>query len=333
MTSPQTPSPHALLSRYFVALRMNNWSPRTIDRRAYSLGKFIAWCGERGIDNVGELTAEAVEAYRRSLYHHRNDRTGKPLKFSTQSSYLSAVCHWLAWLAEQGWITDNPAQRIVLPKSEHRLPSSYLTLSEVETLLNTVDLMTPAGLRDRTIMETFYSTGMRRAELIALQLDDLNAESCVLTIRQGKGRKDRVVPIGRRALEWINKYLHDGRPAMLADATDRLFLTTRGNTFHPNNLSALMRSYLVAAGITKRGSCHIFRHTAATLMLEGGADLRSIQTLLGHEQLNTTQIYTHVTIQRLREVHEQTHPGATDRQRDKAEDKAEDKELPPQEET
>jgi len=123
------------------------------------------------------------------------------------------------------------------------------------------------------------------------------------------------------------------RPAMLAAATDTLFLTTRGNTFHPNNLSALMRSYLVAAGITKRGSCHIFRHTAATLMLEGGADLRSIQTLLGHEQLNTTQIYTHVTIQRLRDVHEQTHPGATDRHPDKAEDKAEDKELPPQEET
>src|SRR6056297_48772 len=119
------------------------------------------------------------------------------------------------------------------------------------------------------------------------------------------------------------------RPAMLATATDSLFLTTRGNTFHPNNLSALVRGYVVAAGITKRGSCHIFRHTAATLMLEGGADLRSIQTLLGHEQLNTTQIYTHVTIQRLREVHEQTHPGATDRQRDKAEDK----ELPPQEET
>jgi len=328
MTSPKTPSPHALLSRYFVELRMNNWSPRTIDRRSYSLGRFIEWCGQRGIDCVREITAEAVEAYRRSLYHHRNARTGKPITFSTQASYLSAVCHWMAWLSEQGWITDNPARSIVLPKAEHRLPSSYLTLSEVETLLNTVDLMTPSGLRDRAIMETFYSTGMRRGELIALRLDDLNAESRVLTIRQGKGRKDRVVPIGSRAVEWINKYLHDGRPSLLDAATDTLFITTLGNTFHPNNLSALVRSYVVAAGITKRGSCHIFRHTAATLMLEGGADLRSIQTLLGHEQLNTTQIYTHVTIQRLREVHDRTHPGAHDRQPEEGQGK----ELPPQEE-
>ena len=141
------------------------------------------------------------------------------------------------------------------------------------------------------------------------------------------------MPIGSRALEWINKYLHDGRAALLAEATDTLFLTSRGNSFHPNNLSALVRGYVVAAGITKPGSCHIFRHTAATLMLEGGADVRSIQTLLGHEQLNTTQIYTHVTIQRLREVHERTHPGAKDRQPDETQGNDQDQELPPQEET
>ena len=303
-----TPSPAALLSRYFVDLRMNNWSPRTIDRRSFSLGKFIQWCADRGIDAVTEITVEAVDSYRRSLFHHRNARTGKPIKFCTQASYLSAVRHWLGWLCDQGWIETNPADKIELPKEEQRLPSSHFTLSEVEALLNIVDLTTPSGLRNRAIMETFYSTAMRRSELIGLQLDDINRESRVITIRQGKGRKDRVVPIGERALEWITKYLHDGRPAMLDEPTDTLFLTTLGNVFHPNNLTALVRSYIVAAGITKRGSCHIFRHTAATLMLEGGADLRSIQTLLGHEQLNTTQIYTHVAIKRLREVHDQTHP-------------------------
>ena len=145
-------------------------------------------------------------------------------------------------------------------------------------------------------METLYSTAMRRAELIGLKLDDINVESRVITIRQGKGRKDRVVPIETRGLEWIEKYQHDGRPALIDEPTGTLFLTTLGNTFHPNNLSALVRGYIVAGGITKRGSCHIFRHTAATLMLEGGADLRSIQTLLGHETLNTTQIYAHVAI-------------------------------------
>jgi len=224
----------------------------------------------------------------------------------------------MAWLCEQGFIETNPAKDIQLPKEEHRLPSSYMTLSEVEALLSIVDLTTPSGLRDRAMLETFYSTGMRRAELIRLQLDDLNRDDGLVMIRQGKGRKDRVVPIGRRALQWIELYLHDGRPAMLDTAasdptTTTLFLTTRGNDFHPNTLSAIVRDYLTAAGISKRGSCHMLRHTTATLMLQHGADLRSLQTLLGHENLNTTQIYTHVTIQRLREVHKNTHPGYEDR--------------------
>ena len=131
-------------------------------------------------------------------------------------------------------------------------------------------------------------------------------------IRQGKGRKDRVVPIGRRALDWLGKYLDSARNELMAEPSETLFLSTRGNSVHPNNLSELVRTYLDAAGIKKRGSCHMLRHTTATLMLEGGADLRSLQTLLGHEQLNTTQIYTHVTIQRLREVHAKTHPAKPD---------------------
>jgi integrase/recombinase XerD len=306
------PAPKSLLSRYFVHLRMNNWSPRTIDRRSFSIGTFITWCADRGIDCVSEITSEVIESYRRSLFHHRHRRTGKPIKFSTQASYLTAIRHWLAWLCEQGWISDNPAKEVQLPKEEQRLPASYLTLSEVETLINSVDLTTPVGLRDRAILETFYSTGMRRSELVALQLDDLNRDSRLVTIRQGKVRKDRVVPIGERALQWIERYLSDGRPALLSAPSTTLFLTTLGNAFHPNNLTALVRSYLTAVGITKRGSCHMLRHTTATLMLEGGADLRSIQSLLGHEQLNTTQIYTHVTIKRLREVHKRTHPGYSD---------------------
>ena len=301
-----------LVARYFADLRMNNWSPRTIDRRGYSLGRFLTWCDDRGVDTVDGFTPELLEAYRRSLFHHRNPRTDKPIKFATQASYLTAVKHWLGWLVEQNWLEMNPAENLQLPKAEHRLPSNHLTLEEIETLLGVVDLTTASGLRDRAILETFYSTGMRRSELIALHLDDIDHQRGLVVIRQGKGRKDRVVPIGPRALEWLNKYLIDGRPVLIEEETDVLFLTTRGNAFHPVNLTSLVRSYLDAVGITKRGSCHMLRHTTATLMLEGGADLRSIQTLLGHENLNTTQIYTHVTIQRLREVHDKTHPGAKD---------------------
>ncbi len=309
-------TPETLLYRYFVHLAMNNWSPRTIDRRRYSLGRFISWCADRGVDSVAGFTDEVIQAYRRSLFHHRSRRTGNPIKFATQASYLAAVRHWLAWLVEGEWIEGNPAEKIELPKEEHRLPSAYLSLGEVEMLLGSVDLSTATGLRDRAILETFYSTGMRRSELIALKIDDIDRERGLVVIRQGKGRKDRVVPIGERALEWINKYTVDVRPSLLRDSTDVLFLTSLGNSFHPNNLTGLVRSYLTAMGITKRGSCHMLRHTTATLMLEGGADLRSIQTLLGHENLNTTQIYTHVTIQRLRDVHRRTHPGASDRKPD-----------------
>ena len=181
-----TPTPAALLSRYFVHLRMNNWSPRTIDRRNFSLGKFIDYCTERGITCVSEITPEAITAYRRHLFHYRNERSGKNLKFCTQASYLSAVRHFLTWLQDQNFITANPATEIELPKEEQRLPASYLNESEVETLLNIIDITTPAGLRDRAILETFYSTGMRR-ELIKLQLDDLNRDDQLIMIRQGKG--------------------------------------------------------------------------------------------------------------------------------------------------
>ena len=312
------PTLESLLSRYFLSLQIANWSPRTIERRRYSLGRFVDWAKERGVESHGDFTGELLEAYRRSLFHHRNARTNKPLKFATQASYLVAVKHWIGWLVEEGWLETNPAEKLQLPKEEHRLPSSYLTLDEVETLLGIVDLSTPSGLRDRAMLETLYSTGMRRSELIALNLDDIDFDRGLVIIRQGKGRKDRVVPIGKRALQWIEKYLADGRPALTDEDTDTLFPTTRGNRFHPVNLSSLVRSYLDAAGIHRRGSCHMLRHTTATLMLEGGADLRSIQSLLGHESLNTTQIYTHITILRLREVHEKTHPGHHDRTADEA---------------
>jgi len=163
-----------------------------------------------------------------------------------------------------------------------------------------------------------------------IRINVLSANFCAPTkkgasvIRQGKGRKDRIVPIGVRAIEWLEKYLRDVRPWLeagngckqrrkqLPAATNRLILSNTGGAMRPEVLSALVRAYIEAAGINKPGSCHILRHTAATLMLENGADLRSLQTLLGHESLNTTQIYTHITLERLRQVHDATHPAKPD---------------------
>ena len=298
-----------LLPPYYLSLQVDNWSPRTIDRRRSSLGRFITWAAQREVTGPDQLDRTVLDAYRRWLFHYRRPKSNLPLRFATQASYLMAVKHWLSWMFEQRHTVEDWGDRVRFPKAEKRLPAAYLTVVEVERLLDVVDLGTPAGIRDRAMLEVLYSTGMRRSELVALALDSIDRLRGLVRIVQGKNRKDRMVPIGRRAIAWVEKYQHEIRPQWLRSETDVLFLSSRGNPMHPNTVNPLVRRYFEAAQITKPGSVHIFRHTAATLMLEGGADLRSLQTFLGHEHLNTTQIYTHITLQRLREIHQRTHPG------------------------
>lgn len=169
----------------------------------------------------------------------------------------------------------------------------------------------PLKLRDRAILEVFYATGMRRRELSNLRLYDLDVGRGTVMIRQGKGRKDRMVPLGERAAAWLDAYVREARPGLAAGPDDgTLFLTRRGARFEPDSLSLLVRAYVEKAGLGKTGSCHLFRHTMATLMLEGGADIRFIQQMLGHSNLNTTEIYTRVSLRKLVEIHAATHPGA-----------------------
>jgi integrase/recombinase XerD len=167
----------------------------------------------------------------------------------------------------------------------------------------------PVGIRDRSILELLYSTGMRRTELLGLRLFDLDRNLGVVTICQGKGKRDRVVPFGNRALLWLDRYLAEVRPAFVTEPDHQvIFLTSTGKPITPNHLSWLTRRYVHAANLGKNGACHIFRHTMATLMLESGADTRYIQAMLGHARLDTTQIYTHVSIRMLKQVHSSTHP-------------------------
>jgi integrase/recombinase XerD len=263
------------------------------------------------------VTDELLAAYRRWLFYYRNARTNRPLKFTTQASYLMAIRRWLGWLAEQKILPEPVGQKLELPKEERRLPTDVLTASEVEWVLNETDVTRPLGIRNRAILETFYSTAIRCGELVNLEVYDLEPERQTLVVRQGKGRKDRVLPIGRRALLWLEKYLADVRPRLVERTNStRLFVSCHGRPFGRNNISLLVRDHFNRAGIKKRGSCHLLRHTAATLMMENGADLRSLQELLGHARINTTQIYTHVSIRRLREVHQRTHPADQPRQPD-----------------
>ena len=311
------PDPVVLKQQFLLSLRMRNCSPRTIECWEVRIDRFNAWCAERGITALSEVTPQVLAAYRRWLYHYRNPRTHAPLRFNTQLSYLLPVKRWFVWLAQEGFLLENVAADLDLPKEEKRLPAAVLTASEVERVLNATDVSKPLGLRDRALLETLYSTGIRCSELVALEVYDLEPDRRIITTRRGKGQKDRVVPIGQRALTWLQKYLIDVRPQFVEQTNEStLFLSRAGHAIGRTCLSAIVRPYVVRAGIGKPGSCHLLRHTAATLMMENGADLRSLQMFLGHERLNTTQLYTHVSIQRLRDVHDKTHPAKPNGQDD-----------------
>lgn len=181
-------------------------------------------------------------------------------------------------------------------------------------MLTRPNLDMPDGLRDRAVLEVFYSTAIRAAELAALQVFDLDVSRGTLSVNAGKGGRSRVVPIAERAVGWCEKWLLDGRPQLAVPPDDdRLFLNNRGGPLSSKVLTAIARRDLDAAGIGRPGACHLFRHTAATLMLEGGADIRFIQQLLGHAEFTTTQLYTHLSIGALKAVHERCHPGAGNR--------------------
>ena len=224
---------------------------------------------------------------------------------------MVAVRAWFKWLARNNHVLYNPAADIELSRTEHRLPKCVLTASEAEQVINQTDISTRLGIRDRAILETFYSTGMRRMELMHLRPCDIDMERGTVVIRQGKGKKDRMIPIGDRALAWIERYQIEVRPGLLVgdSAGDVLFLTHLGKPFSPDQMSALVGQYVAAAGIGKEGSCHLLRHTMATVMLENGAGIRYIQAMLGHAKLETTQIYTRVSIRKLKEVHHGHPPG------------------------
>jgi len=299
-----------MLERYLEWLRVKNYSDATVRNRDHYLGVFIKWCAERGLTRPAEVTKPVLERYARRLYHYRKDN-GQPLSIRSQHSHLVPVRALFKWLTRQNLILYNPASELELPKLGHRLPKAVLSSTEADRVLNQPDLKGALGIRDRAILEVFYSTGMRRMELIGLKLYDMDVDRGTVLIRQGKGRKDRMIPIGQRALAWVDRYLLDVRPRLVVEPDEGIiFLTHEGLTFTPNRLTQLVRDYIDAADIGKRGSCHLFRHTMATLMLEGGADIRFIQQMLGHAKLETTQIYTQVSIRQLKEIHDATHPAA-----------------------
>lgn len=299
-----------LMHSYLEAVAARGYSESALRNAEWSLSGFIVFCHERTLLRAGEVTKPVLERYQSHLFNLRK-ADGQPLSIVHQHSQLTYIKLFFRWLSRQNFILSNPASEIELPKLPIRLPRNVLSIEEAERILAVPDLTNPLGLRDRAILETFYSTGLRRRELAHLKLYDIDFTRGTLMVRQGKGRKDRVVPIGERALAWIEKYLTDVRPHLAVEPDDgTLFLAVKGGPFNPDVLTSMVRGYVDASEVGKKGSCHLFRHATATLMLEGGADVRYVQEMLGHAGLNTTQIYTRVSIAKLKEIHTATHPGA-----------------------
>ncbi len=294
--------------RFIEWLGVMNYSIRTIEHRARHINYFILWAAERELLQPKDITKQILERYQRYLYHYRKDN-GEPLSAGSQRTRVASLRAFFKHLSKSNHILYNPAADLDLPRQEKRLPKHVLSVDEVETILNVTDITDPMGIRDRTILEVLYSTGIRRSELINLRLFDLDSERGTLMVRLGKGNKDRMVPIGERAIAWIDKYRYEVRPEYVqSEDPETLFLTKMGEAFSPARMTQMVRRYVKKADIGKSGSCHLFRHAMATQMLENGADLRYLQEMLGHARVDTTQIYTQVSIRRLIDVHKLTHP-------------------------
>ena len=309
--------PHNLLTRYQAAFHeweaVTGYSPRTIAAQQHAIGRFIHWCDERGLSRPQDITRPILERYQRFVYHYRK-HNGQPLVVSAQLNLILPLQAWFKWLTKQNHILYNPAADLDLPTRPKALPKGLLTVSQIEEVLNTCDVTKLEGIRMRAMLEVLYSTGIRRFELAGLKLFDVDIERGALMVRLGKGAKDRLVPIGDRACAWVNKYLHEVRPEMATSHDGYiLFLDDEGSAYDPGRLGDQVRKQLNLAGVTHAGSCHLFRVACATHMLENGADIRYIQALLGHAKLDTTQIYTQVSLTKLKEVHNATHPARLQR--------------------
>ncbi|MDA8382589.1 MAG: site-specific tyrosine recombinase XerC [Betaproteobacteria bacterium] len=304
------------LTRYMIEhfewMKVAGYSQDTLRTRRIAIRRFIGWADERGIDDPREITKPMLERYQRHLFYYRKE-DGSPLTLGTQLQCLAPLKTWFKWMSREHHILANPAADLDLPRQPKRLPRSVPSVQEVEAILREAEPTGPQGLRDRALLEVLYATGVRRMEVVGVAIYDVDLARGLLWVRHGKGRRERVVPLGERAGAWLAKYLAEARPELLATDTDALFLTDYGEPASPEYVAAKVKRYMGFAGVDRPGATHLLRHACATHMLEGGADIRFIQEMLGHANLETTEIYTHVSIDKLIAVHRATHPSRMER--------------------
>ncbi|MBL8918241.1 MAG: site-specific tyrosine recombinase XerC [Myxococcaceae bacterium] len=300
----------ATMLGYLESLQVRHYSAATVDSRARDFRLFVAWCEERALARPAEVTKRILERYQRHLFYFRKPN-GQPLSVERQHVLLVQLRMYFRWLCRENFLPANPASELELPRQPLRLPRDTLTVPQVEKLLAVPNVETLVGLRDRALLELLWATGLRRAEACNVSLYDVSFEKGTVFVREGKWKKDRVVPLPQRAADWLARYLRDVRPRLASFEDDgAFFLSEAGGRMSTGTLTQSVRAYLRQSGFKGRGSSHLLRHACATALLEGGADVRFVQELLGHASLETTQVYTRVSIVKLKEVYEACHPAA-----------------------
>ncbi|MFK2931896.1 tyrosine-type recombinase/integrase [Dyella agri] len=294
------------------ALTAGGRSPDTVRCTKYGLRRFVIFLATAQLEHIEQLDHEALMRYREDVSCRLTSK-GTMLSLGFQAGLLGYVRVFCRWMVAQDWLIADPSKRVPIPQTAHHLPKAIMEYDEVLRVLSQPDAHTTLGFRDRVIMEVLYSSGIRRAEVAHLRVDDVDTEHGFLIVREGKGRKDRAVPIGASVCALLNTYLTGIRPDWPGAKHDaHLFLGVGGRRLQPLAIGDIVQRHSLAAGLTKSVSTHSFRHACATHMLRAGASIRHIQELLGHASIDSTMIYTRVTINDLRAAHRQFHPREQD---------------------
>jgi integrase/recombinase XerD len=298
---PASSSPEDALRLFLEYMAVEKGLARnTILSYARDIRKFL------GFVKAGKLAWNRVPEETVVRFIHKESRAG--LSARSLARLISALRSFYKFLLLSGFVKMDPSSQLTTPSTWRSLPK-FLTVKEVEELLRAPDDKKPRGVRDRAMLEVLYGSGLRVSELASLRLAEVNLEDGFLVCR-GKGGKERIVPLGRSACDAVKRYLAEVRPLVVSGEREELFLSRRGKPFSRQGLWKLIRQHARKAGLAAKISPHILRHSFATHLLERGADLRSVQLMLGHSQITTTQIYTHVSRERLRRVYDQFHPRA-----------------------
>jgi integrase/recombinase XerD len=279
---------------------------QTVRGYRFHVVAFLDWLTARGVE-IAEVKPADMTAHQNALVAARHD--GKPYSIGYQQNRVSALKSFFGFLTRRGYLLQDPARVLDMPRPESRLPRTILTRDEAKKIIEAARGKSPCERRDRALLETLYATGIRVGELIALTPYDVDTEEKTLHVVLGKGRKGRMVPLTTAAARAIDAYLVRGRAELAGTRRARfLFLSNWGFRLYDSGANQIVRRYAEKAGVKKRVTCHTFRHSVATHLLKGRADIRQIQVLLGHRSLQTTERYTRVEIQDLREVVRRAHP-------------------------